>query len=334
MDHANLAAPPLPAGTICWILGSGLIGHETHCVGVARELGLDPVLKRVPTSGIFAALSPYGPIDPAHAPGRAGSVIEPPFPDIAIASGRKTVPYLRRLRSAARGRVFTIFLQNPGVGAGMADVIWVPEHDRLRGDNVVVTLTSPHPMRPALLEAARHAPDPRIARLPGPRAALILGGPSAHHSFTPADNAALANIARDLLAQGFSVMATPSRRTVPETFAALREVLATARDRSFLWGGEVDGPNPYPHMIANADALVVTGDSVNMVGEALATTAPVYLYEPTGGHPKVRVYLDRLLGAGLVRRWEGRVEDWRHDPVDATSVIATEIARHYAAFRS
>ncbi len=322
----------LPAGTQAWILGSGLIGHETHCDGVARELGLDPARKRVPTKGLFAAISPYGPIAPRDAPHRRDSLIAPPFPDIAIASGRKTVPYLRRLRAASGRRVFTVFLQNPGVGAGLADVIWVPEHDRLRGENVVVTLTSPHPLRPALLADARQSPDPRLARLPGPRAALVLGGPSAHHTYMPDDNAALAGIARTLLAQGYSVMATPSRRTAPETLAAVRQALASGPDRAFLWDGA--GANPYLHMVAIADALVVTGDSVNMVGEALATRAPVYVYEPTGGHSKVRGYLDRLMARGLVRRWAGEIEDWSHEPVDATNVIAAEIARRFMAFRA
>ena len=74
--------------------------------------------------------------------------------------------------------------------------------------------------------------------------------------------------------------------------------------------------------------------AVNMVGEALATSAPVYMYEPSGGHPKVRRYLDGLIGRRLVRRWAGRVEDWRHDPVDATGEIASAIVRRYQAFRA
>ena len=320
------------AGAVAWVFASGAAGHEVHCLGVASALGLDPIIKPVRTRGLFPALSPYGPIDPRDAPGRQGSLMAPPFPDIAFAAGRKTVPYLRHLRAASAGRTFTVFLQNPGVGAGLADLIWAPEHDRLRGGNVVVTATSPHSLGPATLAAARAAPDPRIAALPSPRAAMILGGASAHYTFTPDDDRALAGIAGDLLAQGFSVMATPSRRTSAATLASLREALAIAPERTFLWDGA--GGNPYVGMIANADAIVVTGDSVNMVGEALATSAPVYMYEPSGGHPKVRRYLDGLIGRRLVRRWAGRVEDWRHDPVDATGEIASAIVRRYQAFRA
>jgi uncharacterized protein len=322
----------LPEGTVAWILGSGLAGHQIHCLGVARALGLEPLVKPVRTRGFFPALSPFGPIDPRDAPGRPGSPIAPPFPDIAFASGRKTVPYLRALRASSKERTFTVFLEDPRVGAGLADLIWAPEHDRLRGDNVIVTPTAPHSLRPALLAAARATPDPRIAVLSSPRAAMIIGGPSAHHAFTPKDDAALAGVARDLLAAGFAIMATPSRRTGAATIAALRGAFASAPARTFFWDGA--GDNPYTQIIANADVVVVTGDSVNMVGEALATTAPVYVYEPSGGHPKMRRYLDGLIARGLLRRWNGRVEQWSHEPVDATGVIAAEIARRYRVFRS
>jgi len=286
----------------------------------------------VRTQGLFSALAPFGPIDPRDWPTRKDSLLAPPFPDIAIAAGRKTAPYLRHLRKASKGRTFTVFLQNPGTGSGIADMVWVPAHDKLRGPNVVVTPTSPHPLRPALLDAARQDVDPRIASLPIPRAAMILGGPSAHHAFEAKDDMALADAARALLAQGFSVMVTPSRRTAPETLAAIRASLASAPGKSFVWDGA--GENPYPAMIANADAILVTGDSVNMVGEALATRAPVHVYEPSGGHRKIRGYLEGLMASGVIRPWRGAIEDWTHEPVDATGLIAAEIVRRYGAFRT
>ncbi len=321
----------LPAGVTAWVLGSGRAGHQSHCLGVARALGLEPEIRPVRTSGLFSALSPFGPIDPRDAPARSASPIAPPFPDIAIASGRKTVPYLRRLRAAARGKTFTVFMEDPVVGASLADLIWAPEHDRLRGENVIVTPTTPHPLGPGLLAAARARPDPRIAALPAPRAAVIIGGPSAHYRFSADDDARLVDAIRALVALGFSVMATPSRRTGKATRAAVRAAVAEAGGRGFFWDG--DGDNPYAHMIANADAIIVTGDSVNMVSEALATDAPAYVIEPTGGHPKMRRYLDGLIAGGYLRRWDGRIDLWRHAPLDATSVIAAEIARRFKLFR-
>ena len=326
----DLTPPSLPPGTTAWVLASGKVGHEVHCIGIARELGLDPMLKQVAPRALFGALSPFGPIDPRDSARKPGSLLAPPFPDIVFAAGRVTVPYLRHLRRASGGRTFTIFLQDPRTGAGTADLLWVPEHDKLRGENVVVTLTSPHPLRPHVLEAARRNPDPRLAALPHPRVAMVLGGPSAHHRFEDADVAALVRIASDLAAAGCGVMVTPSRRTPDGLTKALAAALAGKP--AFVWDGT--GENPYGAMIALAEAIVVTGDSVNMVGEALVAGVPVQVYEPSGGHPKIAGFIEKLVQAGHVRRWTGGLERWDNPPLDATAVIAGEITRRYAAFRA
>ena len=323
-------SPRLPQGTTAWVLASGKVGHEVHCLGIARELGLEPVVKQIAPRRLFAALSPFGPIDPRDAAHKAGSLLAPPFPDLIFAAGRVTVPYLRHLRRASGGRSFTIFLQDPRTGAGTADLLWVPEHDKLRGDNVVVTLTSPHPLRPHVLEAARRNPDPRLAALPHPRVAMVLGGPSAHHRFEDNDVAALVRIAKGLAASGSGVMVTPSRRTPASLTAALAQALSG--EAAFVWDGV--GDNPYAAMIALADAVVVTGDSVNMVGEALAAGVPVHVYEPSGGHPKIAGFIEKLVQVGHVRRWAGKLESWPNPPLDATALISSEIARRYGEFRT
>lgn len=322
--------PLLPAETRARVLGSGKIGHEVHCLGLARALGLEPDVRPVRPRWPWTLLAPFGPADPREA--GAGGGLAAPWPDIAIAAGRLTIPALRHVKRASGGRVFTVCMQDPRVGVRAADAIWVPEHDSLRGGNVIVTLTSPHGLGAEALDAARRAPDPRVAALAAPRVAMILGGPSAHHRFEPADIAALARIAAEIVAAGHSLAVTPSRRTPPEAVTAIRLALAGVDPaRAFLWDGA--GPNPYVHMLALADAILVTADSANMMGEALAPGVPVHVYEPTGGHRKMSAFLDRLVAEGHVRRWRGALETWPCRPVDATREIAVEVARRYGAFR-
>ena len=325
----------VPAGTRLWVLGSGKVGHEVHCIGIARALGVEPEIRPVRPRKPFAWASPFGPVDPRDAPHRTGSSIAPPYPDIVLAAGRTTVPYLRRLKRETGGRVFTVFLQDPRTGPGTADMVWVPEHDRLRGPNVLTTLTSPHPLRPQVLAAARANPDPRVAHLTQPRVALILGGPSAHHRFESKDVEAIVRLTSEIVSSGHSLMVTPSRRTPPDLMSAINGALAALGgfpDRAFIWDGS--GDNPYAQIIAHADALVVTADSVNMMGEAIVTGMPVHIYEPSGGHPKISAFLAKLVEAGWVRRWQGKVESWTYEPVDATGIIASEVARRYTAFKS
>ena len=308
------------------LLGSGKAGHEINAVGVAEALGASYEMKRVEPRKPFLWLSPFGPVDP-----RDAALFKPPLPDIVLASGRVTVPYLRAFKRVGGARVFAVFLQDPRFARASMDLIWVPEHDRHRGPNVIATLTSPHPFSSRRLAAARAVPDPRLAALPTPRCAVVLGGPSGAQHFTAGDLTRMTEAVRAIVGQGFSIMATPSRRTPPELVAAVGEGLGDAP--GFVWDG--NGENPYASILALADAVLVTGDSANMVGEATATGAPVYVFEPSGGAPgKLGQTIDALERLGAIRRFAGRIERFAYEPIDSSSVIAAEIARRFARARA
>jgi uncharacterized protein len=306
-----------------WVVTDGKAGDELQCLAVAEALGLNAEIGRIAPRAPFSWLAPYGPIDFRDRPSRAGSPIAPPFPDLLIGSGRRAVPYVRKVKRASEGRTYTVFLKDPVTGSATADLIWVPEHDKLRGPNVVTTLTPPHRVSPERLAAARANPDLRLTPLPRPRAAVLAGGPSRHHQFHAEDAARfLAGLTR-LAATGVGLMATASRRTPP----ALRDGLASlvARHGGFLWDGS--GENPYVALLALADAIVVTADSYNMVGEAAATGAPILVFEPSGGHPKLKAFIEGLERHGAVKPFEERLEAFSYQPLDSTPTIAEAVRK-------
>ena len=293
-----------------WVLSDGKAGDELQCLAVTDALGLTPEIRRVRPRAPWRWFMPHGPIDPAERPDAPGSPLALPFPDLVIASGRRAVPSLRHVKRASGGRTFTVYLKDPRAGASVADLVWVPEYDRLRGPNVFVTLTSPHRLSAARLAAAWERPDPRLADLSRPRVAVLVGGDSRHHRFTEEDIARFTRGLAELAAAGAGLMITTSRRTPP----SLRLSLAGLARHSgvFLWDGT--GENPYVPMLAAADYVVVTADSFNMVGEAAATGSPVLVFEPSGGHPKLRRFLARLQAAGVVHAFQGRLEGSRYEP--------------------
>ena len=322
----------LPLGTTCWIITDGKIGDEVHCFGIAEALGLRPDRRLVAPAAPWSWFAPYGPPPPRDRHTRPGSPIAPPFPDVAIASGRRTVPYLRAVKRHSGGRTFTVFSKDPYRGRDTADVIYVPAHDKLRGDNVISTLTSPHRLTTDGFAAARRDPDPRLGELAVPRVGMILGGPSGKYSFTPEDAGRLAVVARAVVADGYSLMVTPSRRTPSFVLKAVSDAVAepVQASRAFVWDGS--GSNPYPAILALSDAIVMTGDSVNMMGEAAMSGAPIHVVETGGGHPKMTWFIDQMTKAGAVRRWTGKVERFTYEPIDATPEIARGIATRYHAF--
>jgi uncharacterized protein len=332
MPQAVTDAPASLAGLPAWLLTDGKAGDEGQCRAVADALGLDATVKRVRPRAPFALLGPRGPLDPRDRPGRAGGPMPTPYPALAIASGRRAVPYLRALRRAAGGDTFTVFLKDPRTGAGTADLIWVAEHDDLRGANVVVTLTPPHGISPARLAAARAAPDARLAALPRPRVAVLVGGDSRHGRFTAEEGGRLAQALAGLAADGAGLMMTASRRTPPALLARLRGL--AAEGNGVLYAPGDPGANPYVAMLALADAILVTADSGNMVGEAVATGAPVHLFATGAAAVRHRTLFSRLAAYGAVKPFAGRLESFRYKPLDATSDIARAIADAYLRHRA
>jgi uncharacterized protein len=326
--------PRLPPQTSCWVLSDGKAGDEGQCLAVVEALGLCPRVKRVAPRAPWVLAMPWGPIDPREAPHRAGSPIAPPFPDLVVASGRRAVAALRAIKQASRRRTFTVFLKDPRTGCGAADLIWVPEHDRLRGDNVIVSLTPPHRVGPDRLAAAAERLPDAMARLARPRVTLLLGGDSRYHRFTPRDVTVLTGLMTSLAQEGVSLMATPSRRTPAQLRLAIGDLVA--RTGGFIWDGH--GENPYLALLAGSDGVVVTADSVNMVGEAVATGRPVLLFEPrrSSWRPNTRHarFIAALKQTGAVREFQGRLESYTYKALDSTPAIADAIAVAYLHHRA
>ena len=322
-ERGNEVARPL-AGARAWIITDGKAGMDVQARGVADALGLSYEMKHVSPSGVWKVTAPWGPVAPAERFGEAGSRFAPPWPDVAIATGRASIPYIRKLRRLAGISTYAIVLQDPKTSPGTADLIWVPEHDKRRGPNVFTTPTSPHSFSGQRLSELRSRVPPEIAVLPHPRIAVILGGKNGIYRFKESDDDRFRLSLAAIGAIGASFMITPSQRTHQRLIRAADE--ATRGTPRLIW--DMSGPNPYPDFLAHADALIVTADSVNMTGEACATGKPVWVFHPSGGSAKFRRFHEALQRHGATRPLPdggGGLETWVYDPLDAASLIAREI---------
>lgn len=317
-------------GLNCWILTNGMAGFEAQALGVAEALGLSPEVKRVSPSAPWRWLAPHG-------PAARDDEIAAPWPDLLIASGRQAIPYARAIRKRSGGRTFTVVLQDPRVSPEHFDLVWTPAHDRLQGPNVISSLVSPHRLTQLKLasEATRIVAD--IAALPRPRVAVLLGGSNAVYTLSEEAAAAIGDQLAALADQhGAGLMVTPSRRTGETQTAIIRDKL---KDKpAIIWDGKSD--NPYFGFLGQADAVIVTCDSVNMVGEAAFTGKPVHVIElaaqgSRSKQAKFRRFLDGMYESGAARPFamnEGwKLEVWEYEPLNATHDIADAIAKMIAA---
>jgi uncharacterized protein len=312
-----------------WIISDGKIGDDVQCRAVAGGLTPGFECRRIAPRAPWVWTAPWGVIDPRDSPGNPQSPIAPPFPDVIVASGRRAVPYARAVKQASGGKTLVVFLKNPRSGFRNIDVIWTPAHDRLSGANVFSTLTSPHGLGPKLA-AARSAPAPEIAALAKPMLGVVLGGTGggAHYDNEIAQD--LAVKLQSAAASFASVAVTPSRRT-PDFL--INEIRSALEDKAaFIWDGA--GNNPYVDILANADALIVTADSHNMMSEALAAGAGVYAYHPPQLASKLEWFVAELEEAGRVRAFDGTAGIFSAKPINATDEIVVEIKRRLLVARA
>lgn len=308
----------------CWVVTDGAIGMVNQCVGIARLMGLDPVLKtvvpRAPWCWLPPALWPF----PFAALGPASDRLAPPWPRVLIAVGRRSVAFSMAVRRAARGATFTVQIQNPKVALSNFDVVVAPKHDAVAGPNVIETMGATHGITPETLAEAAERSRARLAPLPRPLVAVLVGGTSGTYRVGPAETARLAEGLRHAATEsGAGLVVTLSRRTGAEAAAALRAGLAGLPCE--IWDGT--GENPYLGYLALCDAVVATCDSVNMVTEACATGKPVHVFMLPGGSARFRRFHEMFQESGYTRPFAGRFESWRYPPLLETARVAAEI-RH------
>ena len=136
----------------CWVLTEGIAGTENQCLGLAEALGVTPVIKRVKLRFPWKQLSPWLDWGHKYALAKDSDPIAPPWPDLLISSGRKSVGIARYVRKASGGKTFVVQIQDPRVGPKPFDLVVLPQHDLTRGENVMVT-------RAALLAVRATLPD-------------------------------------------------------------------------------------------------------------------------------------------------------------------------------
>jgi len=300
----------------CWIITEGMAGTENQCLGVAEALGITPEVKRITLRQPWKMLSPYLGFENAHS---FTPLLKAPWPDLLIASGRKSIAAARYIKKASGGKTFTVQIQDPRISPGHFDLVAVPRHDPTRGENVIVTSAAPNRITKARLDAARKEFAPLFETLPRPRVAVLIGGSSKAYTMTPA---IMEQLAAQLSALKAGLMITTSRRTGEENEAILYKAL-TDKDDTFIWDGQ--GANPYFGMLAWADYIIVTADSASMLSEAASTGKPVYRIDLKGGSKRINALHKTLEDRGAVRPFTGTLEHWNYEPLDDANIVAEAI---------
>ena len=310
--------------TATYALHDGRAGNARQALALANALDVDAVEIALQPRAPWRWLAPRQLPASSHAFGDSFEKLARAAPVLAIGCGRQAALATRLLRARSSKAVQ---LLDPRIDSRHWDVVVAPEHDELRGDNVVAVLGSLHPVDDLWLAQARRE-SPALAALPSPHTVLLVGGPTRHAALGDDEFQSLLLMLSALpRTEGGSLSVVASRRTphswrdamgrIPQGLPGLR------------WRNESDGKNPYAALISYADRIVCTPDSVNMLSEAAATLVPVFTWMPQAVTGRPSRFLDTLLERGRIRALEqdGAMPAFKVDPLRETARITEAIRR-------
>ena len=303
---------------------------ESQCVGLAERLGLEPTIKRISPRFPWSILPPQLWAKPFLAAGPAGDNFKPPWPEILISSGRQTVALALAIKKV-NPATFLVQIQNPTMALNRFDIVIAPQHDQLLGKNVISTSGALHRVTKNRLKSAQKEFFAEYAHLKKPLIGVLVGGSNKTFRFTEAKGKQFVSLLREVLnTSGGSLIITPSRRTDPKILKIIKEGLPDGGIK--IWDGRRN--NPYFGILAHADSLIVTGDSVNMVSEAIATDKPVHIFQLSGGNRKFDLFHKGLQELDKTRLFEGRIEHWQYPGTDDMTIAANAVEKAWASYRN
>lgn len=204
----------------------------------------------------------------------------PPWPDLVVGVGRRSVPVARWIKARSGGRTRLVQIGRPRAPLGLFDlVITTAQYGLPAGQNVLLNPLplGSHQAEP-LPQAGLEAWRARFAEWPKPWIGVLMGGTRWPFVLDGSAGEALGRGVAALLAKrgGGHAIAAGGPRTEA---AALEGFERAAGAAASLFPFAPGAANPYRAMLELCDGFVVTGDSVSMIGEAVASGRPVQIFD-------------------------------------------------------
>lgn len=199
----------------------------------------------------------------------------PPWPDIVISVGWRSVPVARWIRKQCGAKL--VHIGRPRAPLKYFDLVLTTPQYRLPNTENVLQLAGPlTTLSPQRLARAADNWRERLSYLPRPWIAVLIGGdaPPFHLPASAARDMAIkcADLAKSLSG---SLLIASGPRTPAGTVETVTQQIDVPH-YSYDWSA--DRENPYLAFLALADRFVVTNDSISMAQEAASTERPLYLY--------------------------------------------------------
>jgi len=300
------------------LLTQGMHGMISQVEGLAKALNLDYKHQTIKLKKFWNYIPPkFTPI--------SENILSEFFfcnAKVIISCGRKSVIPSIALKKKFGKNILNIHIQDPKVKLSNFDFIVVPEHDGLKGKNVLTSKGAIHYLTNDDLDRHESYLKSRI-NSQKKIVTLIIGGPTKHYDYNKkvVENIFL-KIKQNFLDNNYQLIVVPSMRT-PQNIID--------KAKNYFNEDQIIIPNvdkkAYLCSLKNADHIVVTCDSTSMISEAAITGKPIYIAQMPAvkNNKRFKSFFNLFFSLNIIKDLGNEVENWTYPKLNETKKIADQI---------
>ncbi len=296
------------------LLTQGMHGMISQVEGLAKALNLNYKNQEIKLKKFWEFVPPF--LTPATL-----SILKTDFifdSKIIISCGRKSVIPSIALKKKYKDKIFTIHIQDPKVSIDKFDLIVCPEHDGLKGNNVIRTIGAIHYLTDK--EILRENNYLKIDNENKKIIAFILGGPNKYYAFSDKEIDFLFNKIKTIFTRDkYKLIVVPSYRTPPDIIK--KAFNSFGHDHMVI--KEVD-KKAYLSALSISDYIVVTCDSTSMISEAAITGKPIYVAQMSAkkNNSRFQKFFSQFKQLNIIKDLTDKIDLWSYDKLDEVNRIS------------
>ena len=302
------------------LLTEGLHGMVSQVEGLARALDLEYFHEKIELNSFWNLIPPkLSPVSKFVFKNK----IEKDF-DVIISCGRKSVIPSIYYKKNLRKNIINIHIQNPKVSLKNFDFIIAPDHDGIKGQNVLISKGAIHYLTLEDIKDCKNYLEDKIDKNRDV-ITLILGGPTKYYSYKEENIINIySKIKKNLIKSNLQLIIIPSNRTPKNTINFAKEYF----DKNRLVVESVD-KQAYLSSLALSKYIVVTCDSSSMISEAALTGKPIYvgMLPSLKNDHRFKKFRNLFKELNIIRELGDNLEIWSYEKLDETNRIAQEIKK-------
>ena len=301
------------------LLTQGMHGMISQVEGLAKALEIDFTHHTVELNNFWKLIPPkMTPISQS-----VYKKIDHDNFDIIISCGRKSVIPSIYLKNSSNKKIFNIHIQDPKVDLKHFDFIVAPEHDAMKGQNVISTRGAIHYLTENEINENKDYLNSFIKKDERKIWTLIMGGPTKYYDYSPKNiNNIFKKINELSKIHNFQLVAIPSMRTPINIIHYAKEYFG--EDHTVIM--DVD-KKAYLSALAIAQNIIVTCDSSSMISEAALTGKPIYIASilPKKKDKRFQKFRNLFRELNITRNLGEEIKDWNYQKLDETNRVANII---------